>query len=176
MTRVRLVAGADARGAAYADADWLGPSGEPAAALVVDGDGDGERAAALVLLDLASRAAAEVAGAARVEVVGSGFVAGAVSALVGAGGDGPLAAIVDTSGDPERIRAALGRLDDLGTLVLAGEPLGRPLELDLYPDVHVRGLRMVGVPLRTEVPREADLPAAAVELLNRPAAGLHRAA
>jgi threonine dehydrogenase-like Zn-dependent dehydrogenase len=56
------------------------------------------------------------------------------------------AAIVDATGDPARLVELTRRLADLGTLVLVGEPLGRSLDMQLYPDVHVRGLRLVGVP------------------------------
>jgi threonine dehydrogenase-like Zn-dependent dehydrogenase len=180
---------------AYVDADWVVDGADPRAALVVTGAANAaaaDRAAGLALLALAARAAAEVGaiGHGPVEVTGEGFVAGAVAAIVGAhmptngarpaadGGGPPAAdggdrdrdarpaAIVDTTGDPGRIRDALARLEDLGTLVLAGETGDRPLELDLYPDVHVRGLRIVGVSLDTDVPRERDLPAAGIAYLE----------
>ena len=32
-----------------------------------------------------------------------------------------------------------------GTIVLVGESLGRTAEMNLYPDVHARGLTLVGV-------------------------------
>ncbi len=53
--------------------------------------------------------------------------------------------MIETTGDPEAVVAATRRLSDLGTIVLAGEPLDRRLRIDLYDDVHVRGLRLVGV-------------------------------
>jgi threonine dehydrogenase-like Zn-dependent dehydrogenase len=77
--------------------------------------------------------------------------------------DGPLGTIVDTTGDPDAIADATRSLADLGTLVLAGETHGGTLAIDLYPDVHVRGLRMVGVapPLHDGLPQgsrsEGDL-------------------
>ena len=40
---------------------------------------------------------------------------------------------------------ATRRIADLGTVVLLGESLGRRAEMNLYPDVHVRGLTLVGV-------------------------------
>ena len=55
------------------------------------------------------------------------------------------AAVIDTTGDPEVIADATLRVADLGLLVLAGEAAGRQLDLDLYPDVHVRGLVLAGV-------------------------------
>jgi threonine dehydrogenase-like Zn-dependent dehydrogenase len=55
------------------------------------------------------------------------------------------AAVIDTTGDPTAIAAALARLDDLGTLVLAGPAAPQPGALDLYADLHVRGLTVVGI-------------------------------
>ena len=52
---------------------------------------------------------------------------------------------MDTTGDPEVIRDSTRRLSAFGILVLVGEVLGRRLDIDLYPDVHQRGLRIVGV-------------------------------
>jgi hypothetical protein len=155
---------------AYLDRDWL-PAGRsgPVPALLVRPDGmlqwsdgppvaapdgvDPDRAAALTLLDVAR----EAAGATRpvppasVEVAGTGVIASAVRSLIhgqaddrSAGPDRPQV-IVDASGDRYRIVDATRRLADLGTLVLVGESLGRPLRADLYPDVHRRGLTLVGV-------------------------------
>ena len=56
------------------------------------------------------------------------------------------AAIVETSGDGQAVTAAMSRVADLGTLVLAGPPPRAPVALDLYADLHVRGLVIVGVP------------------------------
>jgi threonine dehydrogenase-like Zn-dependent dehydrogenase len=98
--------------------------------------------------ELARRAADAVpAGAGPVEVLGDGPLAALVRGLVGddRAGRRP-AAIVDTTGDPAELEGALRRLDDLGTLVLAGPPPPEPLALDLYGDLHVRGLTIVGVP------------------------------
>ncbi|MGH9062435.1 MAG: hypothetical protein ACRD0L_00370, partial [Acidimicrobiales bacterium] len=58
---------------------------------------------------------------------------------------GRAAGIVDTTGRPAVVVGATCRLADLGTLVLAGEWLGSPMPIDLYRDVHRRGLRLVGV-------------------------------
>jgi D-arabinose 1-dehydrogenase-like Zn-dependent alcohol dehydrogenase len=54
-------------------------------------------------------------------------------------------AAVDTTGDPALIAGLLTRLADLGTLVLAGPPAPEPPALDLYADLHVRGLTVVGI-------------------------------
>jgi hypothetical protein len=166
----RLTVSADLpRGSrAYLDRDWL-----PAArsgtvpALLVHPDGtlqwsdgprvaapegvDADRAAALTLLAVAQEVAEAIGPAppASVGVTGAGVIAAAVRALVHgdearAGPERPQV-VVDASGDPDRIVDATRRLADLGTLVLVGESLGRPLRVDLYPDVHRRGLTLVGV-------------------------------
>lgn len=54
------------------------------------------------------------------------------------------AIVVETDGDPGSIRAALARVDDLGAVILAGPPPG-PMALDLYRDLHVRGLTVIGL-------------------------------
>lgn len=82
-----------------------------------------------------------------VEVLGDGALAAALrerlAARISHGSDAAGAAI-DTTGDAAVIAAALARLADLGTLVLAAAC--EPAPLDLYTDVHVRGLTIVGVP------------------------------
>jgi hypothetical protein len=101
---------------------------------------------------VAREAAAAVAeGDTPVEVTGDGIIARRIRAIVGSapvpgttGVERP-GAVVDTTGDPAVILAATQRLTDFGILALVGEPLGRPLDLDLYADVHRRGLRVVGV-------------------------------
>ena len=81
-----------------------------------------------------------------VEVVGDGPLADRLRALLGRASppDRP-AATIDTTGDLAAIAEALRRLDSLGTLVLAG-PAPANAALDLYSDLHVRGLTMVGLP------------------------------
>jgi hypothetical protein len=158
---------------AYADADWLvaGAPG-PVPALVASGRdlrfgsvvralaGDPDAAAFAALAAVGAEAArvALAAGPGRVEVLGSGLIAAEARRALGercapAGEAGRPAAVVDATGDPAAIRDALARVADMGTLVLAGEALGRGFPLNLYPDVHVRGLRLVGVgPPRAAVP------------------------
>ena len=60
-------------------------------------------------------------------------------------------AIVEATGEPGKILDATRRVADRGTVVLVGETLGRRVQLNLYPDVHLRGLMLVGVspPLQT---------------------------
>lgn len=166
---IRVVGDLPAGAVAYLDAEWLlpGRSGElPALILTPDGhmsfgDTDGppvpvdlvaDGLAGGVFTAVAKEAAAAVAaGDTPVEVTGDGFLAHRIRAIVGSapasgttGSEQP-AAIVDTTGDPAVILAATQRLADFGILALVGEPLGRSLDLDLYADVHRRGLRVVGV-------------------------------
>lgn len=84
-------------------------------------------------------------GCGPVEVTGEGEVAAAVRAAVGTDAITEMApsCIVETTGRPEVIEQSLARLADLGLLVLAGVP--QALTIDLYADVHLRGLRVVGV-------------------------------
>lgn len=161
-----VLEGALAEGeAAYVDADWIdGISGElPALTIAEDGtaawgdpaDGRGravrdDAAAAERLLALGARAAAAVGPAAgeEVEVLGSGLVALAARSLLECDSgrrERPRAAI-ETTGSPAATTDVLGRLADLGTIALAGEPRGRWTTVDLYSTVHLRGLRVVGVP------------------------------
>jgi threonine dehydrogenase-like Zn-dependent dehydrogenase len=82
-----------------------------------------------------------------VEVVGETSLGEAVRARLGhrAAGAGRPAAVIETTGNRDEIEAALRRVDDLGTVVLAGPPPPGPVPLDLYADLHVRGLTLVGV-------------------------------
>jgi len=85
-----------------------------------------------------------------VEVLGDSAFARALRARLGAAtpaeGVRPVV-VVETSGEAAAIAAALARVDDLGTVVLAGLSTGAgPVALDLYADLHVRGLTLAGVP------------------------------
>lgn len=152
---------------AYVDKDWIPRSPGAVAAIVAAGncelawcggtpvpvpsgiDLDTASAAALVAV---AREAAAVEGlmTGPVEVIGVGLIAQQVRALVAgrlrAGRDERPKVIVDVTGDPAVISDATRRLANLGTLVLVGESLGQSLELNLYPDVHVRGLTLIGIP------------------------------
>jgi hypothetical protein len=155
---------------AYIDADWLTASARAVPSIVVSHDGslawcgtyplgasrgtDPETAAALVLLAVAREAASAVEGADAVEVTGNGLIARRLRALLApvvtreggrsAGSCRP-AAVVETTGDPAAILDATRRVADLGIVVLVGESLDRRADLNLYPDVHVRGLSVLGV-------------------------------
>ena len=142
---------------AFIDADWIRTSyGGPVPAL----EDDDRAAAAGRLLASADHIAGLVdsAPAGGVEVIGAGLVAHEARTLLGrrnGTGDRP-AAIVDCSGDPAGVLDAIRRVCDLGVVVLAGEPLGRQLAIDLYVDVHRRGLRLIGAPRPGDLPPVQD--------------------
>jgi threonine dehydrogenase-like Zn-dependent dehydrogenase len=130
--------------AAVVDREWLPADGSSRSvpALVVADLDEGARA----LAGIAHYAVAAAPGP-TVEVTGSGLVAAEARRELGerlapTGSQEP-AAIVETTGDPATVIDATERVQDLGTVVLAGEPRGRTYRIDLYPDVHVRGLRLV---------------------------------
>jgi hypothetical protein len=86
-----------------------------------------------------------------VEVAGNGLLALLIRTPLGTmaasqSGTKPPVVIVDTSGSRDRIAEALGRLDELGTLVLAGHASGNDPRLNLYTDLHRRSLTVAGVP------------------------------
>jgi hypothetical protein len=172
--------------AAYFDADWISAEdSECVPGLLVGsgwarwGEGPAVRTSdtlapdgiAGLVLTAVAREAAQAARSADgpIEVIGTGVIAAIVRRLTSGGqtrrrGGARPHSIVDTTGDPAEILAATQRLADLGVLVLAGEARGRPVAIDLYPEVHRRGLRLVGVapPLR-DAPG-LDAPSAATDL------------
>jgi hypothetical protein len=152
-------------GEAYVDVDWLsGLAAGPAPALFVregalvsswDGqtlslpdDKPTELSVGAALMLVAAAAATEAGAAERPAVAGRGFVAGGIRLLLGSedGGKAP-DLIVETRGDPASLVESTQRVADLGTVVLAGAPAVDPFTFDLYPDVHVRGLRIFALPL-----------------------------
>ena len=163
----------DGEGEFFVDHDWLRPHPRGAAfridpagdtwwgsQQVVSGGADMESVVRLIvgfaadLLDAVRPVAPE-----RVEVVGAGLVAELVRRGCAHRGDQPGAphAVIECSGREEAVLAATERLAGGGLLVLAGE-YNPPPDLDLYRDVHRRGLRLVGVPgpaaSRDRVPAE----------------------
>lgn len=140
------------------DADWLPPSRSGVVTPLVLRDGsaalDDGRTAPLTLPDdhIASAIALVgdvlgeierlIDGSGHIEVVGSGVVARSLrrSAI-----PGPSQTIVDGTGRTDSLRAALQRLPDRGLLVVAGESPD-VVDLDLYDDIHLRGLRLVVAP------------------------------
>lgn len=149
----------------YVDADWRNESVATSFTGIAVADGrlfwndapevavpiesaDADLRAAELLLAYSARIAAVIGDATSVDVVGIGALSDLVRrqlpALVVRASAAPTAVAVLTS-NPRAVIDAFGSLADLGTLVLAcpGNP-GCPL--DLYSDLHRRGLRMVGVP------------------------------
>jgi hypothetical protein len=131
---------------AYVDAAALGPAGDvEVVALIVqartaaDTSADRVRAAAARLAEI-------VRTARHVEVVGDGRLANVLRSISEEAetGESP-GAVIDLSGEPSEIVAATRRVADLGTVVVAGPAVDSAVDIDLYPDVHVRGLRLVGL-------------------------------
>ena len=170
-----LEASLDPGAVAYLDAEWLLPAtGRALPHVLVAPDGslrwgehatpgvgperDPDLASGLVLLAVAREAinaAREAIDAARpgpgngsVDVIGSGVVASYIREALPRSADTTTEAptvIVDTTGDPSAIIEATRRLATLGTLVLAGEAREPGFPMNLYPDLHVRGLHVIGV-------------------------------
>lgn len=155
---------------AYVDADWIIRSSAHCAALIADATGirwcngptipmlegkDHADAVAAAALEAVARAAAErvpEASLGAVDVLGTGLVAGEIRRLLRArgaaapaGGKKRLRCCVDATGDPAVIQEALSGLDDLETMIVAGPLAGRTFTMDMYPDLHVRGLHLVGI-------------------------------
>jgi hypothetical protein len=97
----------------------------------------------------AAAGAAAASGPHPVEVAGSGALAAAIRAELGlanATSEERPGTIVETTGAVAEIQAALARVRDLGTVVLAVAPAPEAPDLDLYADLHVRGLTVVAIP------------------------------
>lgn len=136
--------------AAFFDREWVSP--EPATAIpaIVVAGAPAERLAkaARALAGIACDAVA-AAGDGPVAVTGSGFIAEearrrlAAECRLAAAGERSPAAIIETTGDPGAIVEATRQVRNLGRVVLAGEPLGRAYPLDVYADLHLRGLHLI---------------------------------
>lgn len=98
---------------------------------------------------IAAVAAAVPVGGGPLEVTGDGPLARALRARLAAAAapvaDAPPTVIVETTGEAAAVRAALARVADLGTVVLAGPVAPGPVALDVYGDLHVRGVTLVAV-------------------------------
>jgi hypothetical protein len=87
-------------------------------------------------------------GAEPVEVAGDGPLAARLrerASLEHGSPSGRPRTVVDTTGDLAKIERLLARVADLGTVVLAGPPLAPEGTIDLYSDVHVRGLTVIAL-------------------------------
>jgi threonine dehydrogenase-like Zn-dependent dehydrogenase len=139
---------------AFVDGDAVDhATADPVDAIVLEDDEDAPRRAAHAFAAVGEAVIEVLRGqpVGPVEVPGNGLLARLVRSPLGtraASGPGevPPVAIVDTSGSPDLIADALRRLDELGTLVLAGQASGTDLRLNLYTDLHRRSLTVAGVP------------------------------
>jgi hypothetical protein len=150
---------------AFVDRDWVHPGSDvPTCALMFDADGSLSWGTQELSTDagepatragqLLSRFADDVVNAledvdpARVLVTGSGLVAAEVRRRLGShtgtSKQRPLA-VAEMTGSTAELETATRSVEDGGLVVLAGEPAG-PVEINLYSDVHRRGLRVVGIP------------------------------
>jgi hypothetical protein len=133
---------------AFVDADWIPDEAAQAVpAMRPPPSADPARAAAAALESVAQRVREAVRADAPVEVDGRGAIAERVRALVGAGPAGsakarPSTCVVAGAGS-EALLAATRHVADLGTVVVVAESPG--LALDLYPDLHLRSLTMIGI-------------------------------
>lgn len=187
----------DPGGEAFVDADWIAAAGGRTPPLLrhergrlvgdwtpvelaVEPDQVVELAAG-VLLAVADEAAAIVAersGAGSVRVLGAGLVAEQARRLVGRVGRGRPVAVIDALGSAESFATAAALVADGGLVVLAGAPGGALARVDLYADVHLRGVRVVGAGLPLDharvSPAAAVSPATVVSGRPLPAAAWYR--
>ena len=150
---LRLEAALPSTSVAYVDADWLRSATDAEIpSLVLDPVGvDPDARAARAFATVARECVGHTIGLSPIHVTGTGVVATMTRTLL----EGRLAptaaeaerprAVIETTGDPEAVLEATRIVADLGVVVLAGESSGGQIDLDLYPDVHVRGLELVGV-------------------------------
>lgn len=77
-------------------------------------------------------------------VVGSGPLAIEVGELLGTGNPSTVLIVV-VSDEPDDIRSAFQIADNLGTIVLICSDPPELVDVDVYADLHVRGLVVVGL-------------------------------
>lgn len=160
--------------AAYLDGEWVHAADgcDLPVVTVSEAGTDPDAAAFAAFAEFAAHAVEAVAGVdpAAVEVVGRGVIALEVRRLLRQADGAPRldqpAAVVETTGEPQAVVEATRRLKSGGVLVLAGQALGRRLDLNLYPDIHVRALRIVGAgSIAADARARAVSPAIAPELV-----------
>jgi hypothetical protein len=168
---------------AYVDRDWLGVGEGMATPSLTWTAGRGLRwpggdwielphdtspdyAAAAMFDELARAVTAALPADGPVAVPGSGLLATIVRDLLAkraAFTERRPCAVVETSGHTDRLAQAVDAVADLGTVVLAATPLGGTVTLELYTNVHKRGLRLIGVAAPADKP-----PARAVSAVPPP--------
>jgi hypothetical protein len=136
---------------AFVDADWIAGDAAQHLLLVPAGAPDAEAAAARAVVAAAAAACDALDGVPpeRVEVHGDGVTAAAVRAGLGRAAapeaqERPLACVVASPG-ADALVAATRRVADLGTVVVLSETADGTAALDLYPDVHLRSLTLIGI-------------------------------
>jgi hypothetical protein len=164
----------EGEGAAFVDRDWLQDSSDRSiAALAVDADGqlhygdrrldaggspEGRAASIMSAFVEDLLAAVEHTDRRYVKVTGAGLIAVELRRHLGALAqleDGAPSAVVELTGSQAELVRATQKVAPGGLIVLAGESTDE-LNLDVYADVHRRGLRVLGVPL--PVSRRGDGP------------------
>jgi hypothetical protein len=160
---------------AFVDADWIPDEGgaqvspllwQPgeircdASVAELPAEVSGSAAASSVLRSVAEDAVERTRDIPADYVVTSGRGITARMAIESLGGSPPKAndktrprAWIDFTGTAEQISLATASVEDLGLVVLAGYRVVDPGPINLYPDVHARSLRLVGVrPLLAQKP------------------------
>jgi threonine dehydrogenase-like Zn-dependent dehydrogenase len=149
----------------YMDRDWIDGDGpmnvssaifvhgeevrSPSGAMRLVGSSDRDRVV-WTMIDTLAAAVAEEAGqrSAVARVLGGGLLASRIRARITMNDDvtEPAEVVIETTGSAAGTTRACSVAADLGTVLLAVTPLEGTLSYDLYPDVHRRGLNLVGVP------------------------------
>jgi hypothetical protein len=161
---------------AFVDADWIPDDGQSqvspllwqAGEIKLDGsvaeipaDLSANGAAISVLHAVAAEAVERIKDVPAYAVItsGGGITARMAAESLGGGQHGSTddarpRAWIDFTGSPEQISLATAGVEDLGTVVLASYRLNDPGPVNLYPDVHARSLRLVGVGMPLSRPPE----------------------
>lgn len=164
-------------GAAYVDRDWFNAAAPPAiaSAIIFDPDAGMRWAGGLIyrtgvqgpdtvawqMIDrLAASVAVTVIDRGPTLVPGRGLLAARLRARLGqrTNHQDPPAVVVETTGQSAGLAAACSAVADLGIVVLAATPLRETLAYGLYPEIHRRGLQVVGVPDPDEHSANEDAP------------------
>ena len=147
----------------YMDRDWIDATGTVSSAILVSGEELRlpSGAARLVnsidpdlavwtMIDALAKTVADVAVQhdAAPRVPGEGLLAARIRARIEPTDDSkaPYAVVVETTGSAAGTDRACSIVADLGTVLFAVTPLDGTMPYDLYPDVHRRGLSVMGVP------------------------------
>jgi threonine dehydrogenase-like Zn-dependent dehydrogenase len=157
-TSVRFEFVLDEGEVAFVDADWLPAAGRTAVAAITISSGDDHQPVEIARGQLAATAGAAVAGLknhdvdlASIHVPGRGAVADEVRRRLGLEVGPPTETParprvwIETSGAPEALETALAGVADLGTVVLTAPAREPTIAIDLYRDIHLRGLHLHAV-------------------------------